>query len=252
MLRRRGLLRLVCSLAIIGVATLIRLPFGSALGDASPFLFYWPSVLIVAVLFGLRLGLLAIALAAIQANYFWMAPHRALAVNEVEFLQLLTFCFGSTSLAVLSEWLHREQRSKERFRATLAQAGEAIVTTDCEGRITFLNAAAQLLTGASTDEAVGQVFGGALLFLEPRDGSSVSTRFQELLTSDEARSLPHELVLVSKRGKQHSVSTKVTKMLGSDGQRAGAVIVLHSRESIGLRADREPIPSLASPAPACP
>jgi K+-sensing histidine kinase KdpD len=74
-----------------GCAILIRIPFTGVLGDASPFLFYWPAVVTVALCFGLRPGLLATATAAVLANYFWMPPHGSFGLTKVEFLQLLTF-----------------------------------------------------------------------------------------------------------------------------------------------------------------
>src|SRR3712207_2488869 len=48
------------------------------------------------------------------------------------------------------------QVSEERFRVTLTSIGDAVIATDIEGRITFLNAEAERLTGWSSSEAVGQ------------------------------------------------------------------------------------------------
>jgi len=45
---------------------------------------------------------------------------------------------------------------KELFRTTLASLGEAVVTCDTSGRVTFLNGAAVLLTGWSAARATGQ------------------------------------------------------------------------------------------------
>ena len=39
------------------------------------------------------------------------------------------------------------QISQERFRVTLASLGDAVIATDSEGRITFLNPATERLTG---------------------------------------------------------------------------------------------------------
>ena len=43
----------------------------------------------------------------------------------------------------------------EWSRATLASIGDAVITTDTEGRVTFLNPVAQSLTGWTQDEATG-------------------------------------------------------------------------------------------------
>lgn len=46
--------------------------------------------------------------------------------------------------------------SRERFRVTLASIGDAVITTDSEGRITFLNSVADSLTGWKQTDAAGQ------------------------------------------------------------------------------------------------
>ena len=45
---------------------------------------------------------------------------------------------------------------EELLRITLASIGDAVITTDTEGRVTFLNAVAEALTGWTKDEATGQ------------------------------------------------------------------------------------------------
>src|SRR5205823_3717442 len=45
---------------------------------------------------------------------------------------------------------------KERLRTTLASIGDAVVSTDTEGRITTMNAVAETLTGWKFKEANGQ------------------------------------------------------------------------------------------------
>ena len=49
------------------------------------------------------------------------------------------------------EW----SQQREWFEVTLASIGDAVITTDIEARVTFLNPVAELLTGW-TQEAVGQ------------------------------------------------------------------------------------------------
>ncbi len=231
LLKRDGVFPFAFSLAIVSLGTLARIPFQSVLGDASPFLFYWPSVLIVAVLYGLRPGLLAVVAATLQADYFWMPPHWALGINEVEFLQTLTFCFGTSAIACLCEWLHLERQSKEHFRATLANAGEPILTTDCEGRIAYINAAAQALLGLRTDEAVGQFIAGALFLLCRSSGRPLTHALQQALIQDDPHLLPGELVLLSNTGKRHEVRVALSRILDFKGHKIGNVIVFQYRQA---------------------
>ena len=48
------------------------------------------------------------------------------------------------------------QEQREWLRVTLASIGDAVLTTDTEGQVTFLNSVAESLTGWTQDEAVGR------------------------------------------------------------------------------------------------
>src|SRR5207344_3029165 len=50
----------------------------------------------------------------------------------------------------------RASRQGELLRITLASIGDAVITTDIHGRITYLNAVAESLTGWPQREAAGQ------------------------------------------------------------------------------------------------
>src|SRR4051812_11824290 len=49
----------------------------------------------------------------------------------------------------------RLRQSEERFRVTLASIGDAVIATDNQGRVTFLNPVAEELTGWNHQQALG-------------------------------------------------------------------------------------------------
>ena len=60
------------------------------------------------------------------------------------------------ALAVDNARLFREaQTERERFRVTLASIGDAVIATDPQGQVTFLNQIAANLTGWLMSEALG-------------------------------------------------------------------------------------------------
>lgn len=231
-----GTFPFIFAFALISFATLMRTPFQKVLGPASPFLFYWPCVLLVAALFGLRPALLATALAALEADYFWMPPQGVFNLNKVQTLQVLTFCFAGISLAWLSEFWHRERLSREHFRATLANAGEAILTVDNQGRIMFMNPAAQLLTGLTSEEAVGQTLTAALFLHHPATHQPRNADFQQLLTRELSQPIVDHLMLAGPRGKAHRVRATISRMVDAGGHSAGRVIVFQSQQMLEMEA----------------
>src|SRR2546430_10689389 len=49
----------------------------------------------------------------------------------------------------------RLRRSEERFRVTLASIGDGVIATDTQGRVTFMNAVAEKLTGWRQQDTLG-------------------------------------------------------------------------------------------------
>ncbi len=47
-------------------------------------------------------------------------------------------------------------REKDALHVALSSIGDAVITTDIEGRVTFLNSVAESLTGWTLEEAAGQ------------------------------------------------------------------------------------------------
>src|SRR5256885_14093149 len=63
------------------------------------------------------------------------------------------------------EWLH----------VTLASIGDGVIATDAAGRVRFLNAAAQRLTGWRAAEAVGRSAAQLLHLFDERNGAPVDS-----------------------------------------------------------------------------
>ena len=62
------------AVAMVLAAAAIRLVFLSAMGTHAPFVVFYPAVIFAALYGGWRAGLLATALSAILADYFWIEP----------------------------------------------------------------------------------------------------------------------------------------------------------------------------------
>ena len=58
---------------------------------------------------------------------------------------------------VNAEAMHQQ---RDWLLVTLSCIGDAVITTDCEGRVTFLNPVAESLTGWTSQEAVGKPLDG--------------------------------------------------------------------------------------------
>lgn len=214
-----------CVLGGVLLATLIRFPIDPAIHNYSPFLFYFPVVLAAAIICGRKFGLLATVLSVVPANYYWMGAERAFEINFGEFCQILGFSFAGFSVSWLSDTARKRKQLEEHLRATLASLGDAIVTTDCRGRIVYLNAAAQLLSERRDQELNGCRISDALNLMAEDGGQSLDGTFQAAVTSGEIEDLPKQVIIISPSGRQYPVEQRASRILDGNGKSLGTAIL---------------------------
>src|SRR4028118_1986485 len=64
---------------------------------------------------------------------------------------------NANAIRLASQRIERELAAeRERLRITLSSIGDGVISTDAEGRVTYLNGVAEALTGWAQAEAVGR------------------------------------------------------------------------------------------------
>jgi len=131
-----------------------------------------------------------------------------------------------------------EQR--EWLQVTLASIGDGVIATDASGRVRFLNAAAQRLTGWRAAEAAGRPLGELLALYDERDGKSLRNPLNAALQTRAAAAAGGEPAVRARDGAVHPVSANAAPILDGDGL-LGAVLVLRevSAQRQSERAMRE-------------
>jgi PAS domain S-box-containing protein len=115
-----------------------------------------------------------------------------------------------------------EERSGggEWLRPTLSRIGEAVVTTDRENRITFLNTVAEKLTGWS-QEAVGEPLARVVRIVEEGSREPVALpTVQDFREGREAEAFEHSLV-VDRDGTELAIEGSASPLLNTAGEVAG-------------------------------
>ena len=150
------------------VTCAIRLLLWPVLGDAVPHMAFFPAVMIAAYYGGIWPGLLATLLCASAANIVFTEPHYTLAIKSTNAaFALPLFVPVGAIISGLSEMLHRSRRriaaSERRLAVTLASIGDAVIASDTHGGVTFMNLAAETLTGwrpmrDASDRPLSEVF----------------------------------------------------------------------------------------------
>jgi PAS domain S-box-containing protein len=119
---------------------------------------------------------------------------------------------------------HALAESERRLDVTLGSIGDAVITTDNEGRVMLLNAVAERLTGWSTPEAAG------------RPLREVFVTVNESPAPADSR----QVLLVSRNGGSIPIDERTAAISAMDGQTAGSVLVFSDiSERRRAESDRE-------------
>ncbi|PXX44080.1 diguanylate cyclase domain-containing protein [Undibacterium pigrum] len=122
-----------------------------------------------------------------------------------------------------------KQLYKEQARAeiVLKSIGDAIVCTDINGEIDYLNAAAEELTGWSKTDACGQQIEKIFKTINGVSRQADVNTVELVLKKNEIVDLPANTLLIRKDGSEVHIEDSASPIHDYDGQLAGAVIVFH-------------------------
>lgn len=118
--------------------------------------------------------------------------------------------------------LHAE---KERAEVTLNSIGDAVLSTDIEGKVTYLNAVAEKMTGWTRDEAVDKPISEVLEIVDGNTGEVRSNPLEAAIEKDETVELSPNSVLISRDRNECPIEDSAAPIHDRNGEVAGAVIV---------------------------
>ena len=114
---------------------------------------------------------------------------------------------------------------KERAQVTLNCIGDAVVCTDIEGNITFLNFVAEKMTGWTWQEASGQPMNEVLRILDASTRETAPNPLELAVGQRRAGHLPANCILVRRDGFETPIEDSVAPIHDREGKMTGAVIV---------------------------
>jgi PAS domain S-box-containing protein len=134
---------------------------------------------------------------------------------------------SSTYELALQELQERNARitaSQQLLATTLESIGDAVISLNEQGKIRFMNAVAQKLTGwplsAAADLSVGEV----LRLVHPQTHQPMGNVLEDLDRSG-AMGLHQEGTLIARDGAEYAVDVKVSTVMDADGRTDGSVVV---------------------------
>src|SRR5713226_5991868 len=150
---------------------------------------------------------------------------------------ILTGTLLSISLLVLCFWLLQRElserkkaqealaRSEKWFSTTLASIGDAVIATDMNGGVTFMNSVAQSLTGWSQAEATGKSMDLVFDIVNKETRRPVENPVKKVFREGKVVGLADHTLLLSKNGKEFDIEDSAAPILTDTGEGFGVVLV---------------------------
>ena len=127
---------------------------------------------------------------------------------------------------------------KVKAQTTLESLGEGVITTDADGRVTYLNPAAECLTGWSHDDASRRPL--SEIFRVFSSSGNISVEYPVAECIREGRTVHHDfpLRLRSRNGAEFVVQDTATPIRDKNGQVIGMVLVFHDYSHLHRMSER--------------
>jgi PAS domain S-box-containing protein len=116
---------------------------------------------------------------------------------------------------------------REWLRVTLSSIGDAVITSDTEGRITFLNPVAIALTGWQPEEAMGQPTQGIFRIINEKTHRPAEDLVARILNEKRVIELANDTALVTRDGREVPIEDNAAPILDAAGNLIGVVLVFH-------------------------
>lgn len=117
------------------------------------------------------------------------------------------------------------QQQREQLRITLQSIGDAVISTDAAGRVTFLNPIAERLTGWTSAEATGRPLPEVFRIVNEQTRRMVENPAERALREGVIVGLANHTILLARDGRETAIDDSAAPIRDSVGTVIGAVLV---------------------------
>jgi PAS domain S-box-containing protein len=118
-------------------------------------------------------------------------------------------------------------RRHELLQVTLKSIGDAVIATDTEGRVTFLNQVAADLMGISSSSALGQPIDAVFVLRNEHTGARVENPVAKVLRDGGVVGLANHTELIRPDGSTIPIDDSGAPIRDAEGRLLGAIVVFH-------------------------
>jgi len=156
---------------------------------------------------------------------FWVRYAARPVFNEAGAVQsVLAECLAIDEQKEVAELLREE---KERFQTTLESIGDAVIATNNECIITYMNPMAEALTGWCEVMAIGQPLEAVFFVIDELTGEAIKNSARRCIDDEQVLGLVKHTGLLQKDGCTVSIEDSAAPIRQVSGEVIGVVLVFH-------------------------
>jgi PAS domain S-box-containing protein len=202
------------------------------------------ALLIAAAWYGGRGPGLMIALLFEGTIDYYSGPPNSVKAAFITFNRLALFISLALFASSRRKAEQRLRQQRELVQVTLSSIGDAVIATDIDGKINFLNPTAEDITGWSLLEAADKPLDEIFKIIDEKTRQEVESPFALVKRQGSIVGLANHTVLLAKDGREIPIEDSGAPIKDAYGQMIGVVIVFHD-VSERRRAEQEREQSLA-------
>ena len=216
--------------AAVVLAVLIRLALEPLMGDSLPLVTLFGAVAAAVWLGGYRLAIPASLAGYAACHYLFIQPKYHFDLGSVENqVGFVAYLFTCSLIIVFGEMARTAQtrvtESREVFRVTLRSIGDAVITTDTSGSVTYINGVAESLTGWSHADALGQPLESVFPIVNEVTRQPVENPATRALREGVVVGLANHTVLIKKDGTECPIDDSAAPIRDEQGLVSGCVLI---------------------------
>jgi PAS domain S-box-containing protein len=115
--------------------------------------------------------------------------------------------------------------SEQRFSTTLRSIGDAVIATDADGRITFMNPVAESLTGVAFKEGAGRPLDDVFRIVNEKTRAPTESPVAKVIRQGAIVGMANHTVLIRPDGTELAIDDSAAPIRNTAGNLAGVVLV---------------------------
>ncbi|MEH2315668.1 GGDEF domain-containing response regulator [Nostoc sp.] len=117
------------------------------------------------------------------------------------------------------------KQSEQWLNTILKSIGDGVITSDAFGAVTFINPAAEIMTGWKYADAFGKQVTEVFNITDEKTRTKIESPIRQVLESGVTVHLPEQTMLIARNGAEILINDSIAPIKDDDGKITGAVLV---------------------------